>query len=217
VSESEKELIEQQLGRPLGKRFVVIHNGVKDEAITPLARSTSELGKYIYVATSRLVIAKGIAELITAFTSLAAKHPDTVLWLVGDGPDEAQFKQQAAGHPNIVFKGYSDEALAYVAAGDVFVHPSYHEGFSLSIVEAAMLGKPVIACAVGGNTEIVADNRTGLLVPPMDAAALEQAMEKLYLDRQLGAGLGRAARQAYEASLNFEQLVTERFVPLYES
>lgn len=217
VSHSEQNLIEEQLGHSAPKHFTVIHNGINDTAVMPHPRTVAEKDAYIYCATSRLVVAKGIGELIEAFTRLHKRHADTTLWLVGDGPDASQFKSVASKNPAIEFIGHSDQPLRYVAACDVFIHPSYHEGFSLSLVEAAMLAKPIIACAVGGNVEIIHGDETGLLVPPKDPTALESAMEALYADRKRANGLARAARALYERDFQFKTIVTEQFLPLYES
>jgi glycosyltransferase involved in cell wall biosynthesis len=215
VSNSEASLITRQLGHALPANFTVIHNGVTDTHVTPQPRQKNELKTFIFCATSRLVSAKGIGELLDAFTALHREHPDTALWLVGNGPDEQLFRDQAKGSAAVHFFGHSDKPLAFVAACDVFVHPSYHEGFSLSLVEATMLAKPIIACNVGGNVEIIHDQSTGLLIPPRDTEALKSAMAQLITNRPLADQLGRAARSAYEKNFNFESIVSERFLPLY--
>lgn len=213
VSHSEAQHITDSLGQSLGPRYTVVHNGVLDRR-GELEHTNNK--DFTYCSTSRLVTTKGIGELITAFQALHATHPDTRLLIVGDGPEQETFTAQAAGDAAITFVGHSDTPLEQLAASDIFVHPSYHEGFSLSIVEAAMLGKPIIACEVGGNVEIVEDEVTGLLVPARSADALQAAMERLYSDRALMTKLGDSARKRYEASFNLETIVTERFIPLYE-
>lgn len=214
VSHSEAVHIAESLGHPLSPRYTVVHNGVLDRRGEFASAQTKD---FTYCSTSRLVTAKGIGELITAFQALHATHPDTKLLIVGDGPEQDTFTKQAASSEAIVFTGHSDTPLKQLADSDVFVHPSYHEGFSLSIVEAAMLAKPIIACEVGGNVEIVEDGVTGLLVPARSATALQTAMERLYSDRTLMNKLGESARKRYEASFNLETIVTERFIPLYEN
>ncbi|HEU4965990.1 MAG TPA: glycosyltransferase family 4 protein [Candidatus Saccharimonadales bacterium] len=216
VSNSEATLIGEQLGHALPANFTVIYNGVNDTPVPPRPRTKSEQDTFVFCATSRLVVAKGIGELIEAFAKLHEKHAATALWLVGSGPDEQKFRDQAKGNEAIHFFGHSDVPLTFVAACDAFVHPSYHEGFSLSLVEAAMLAKPILACTVGGNVEIIHDQTTGLLVPPRNAASLQKAMEQLLIDSKLARRLGTAARTLYEKQFNFERIVTERFVPLYE-
>jgi glycosyltransferase involved in cell wall biosynthesis len=171
----------------------------------------------VFCATSRLVAAKGLGELISAFSKLRAKHDDVRLWLAGDGPEAKRFRAQASSIPDVAFLGQLDNPLPQVAAADIFVHPSYHEGFSISLVEAAMLGKPIVACDVGGNPEIVSHQQTGLLIPAKDSEALLQAMQLLYKDRELCRRLGANARQRYVTDFEFSSIVRERIIPLYEN
>jgi len=214
VSNSERQLIAEALGHELDSRYAVIYNGVRDTAVTPIERP--QAAKTIFCATSRLVTAKGIGELITAFQSLHAEQPKTLLWLVGDGPERAKFEAQAADDSSIIFVGHSDEPLRYVAACDIFVHPSYHEGFSISLIEAAMLGKPMIACSVGGNPEIVTNHTDGLLVPAQDPISLQAAMTELARDTVKQRAYGRVARQTFCKGFEFHDIVMKHFIPLYE-
>jgi glycosyltransferase involved in cell wall biosynthesis len=215
VSYNEKNVIETHLQKSLPGNFTVIHNGVNDRTISPIARSLEDKNSIIFVATSRLVKAKGISELIAAFSDLPSDL-DIKLWLLGEGPEEDIFKAQAASNSNIKFLGFPDNYLEYVAAADIFVHPSHNEGFSLSLVEAAMLEKPIIACRVGGNPEIIRDQLNGLLVPAKDEIALKQAMLMLIKSNITRQKYGLEARKTYEANFNFSKIVTERFLPLYE-
>jgi len=216
VSNSEKELIQASLGGPVPANYVVVHIAGKDEQVTPFARQRSDEKAVIFCATSRLVIAKGIGELIEAFVRLSKELPGVRLWLVGDGPDEARFQKLAGNNKQIWFIGHSETPLVYAAAADVFVHPTHHEGFSLSLAEAAMLGKPMIATNVGGNPELV-NNTNGILFPVHDVAALYQAMYRLAEDSALRARLGKQARHDYTTQFDFARIIKDRIIPLYEN
>lgn len=214
TSHSDKYLIEEVLGRQLGKQYLVIHNGIFDR---PELLGQEHAGdKIVFAATSRLVTAKGIGELIEAFGTVARHHPKAELWLFGEGPEQKKFEELANGQANIMFKGFPDDTLDQVAKADIFVHPSYLEGFSISIIEAAMLGKPIIACKVGGNSEIIENGKNGLLIPARDSAALAEAMAKLADDKRLRQQYGKTARKTYEDNYVFEKIVIEKFIPLYE-
>lgn len=216
VSNSEERLVADAAGvEKLPNNYRVVYNGVSDRAVLPVKRAEDEQNSVIYAATSRLVTAKGIGELIDAFQSID-DGLNARLWIIGDGPEAETFKKQAADNPHITFKGFQREALSYLAAADVFVHPSHHEGFSISIVEAAMLGKPMIACNVGGNPEIVHDNQNGFLVQVKNSAALGSAMLKLGQNRNLRNKFGANARSTYKQQFEFDRIVSERFLPLYE-
>ena len=214
VSYSEKALIEESLGKPLAQNFEVIHTAGKDEKATPLERSIEDKNAVVFCSTSRLVIAKGIAELIEAFNVLTKDSSGYRLWLVGDGPDEEQFKLLAGDNKYIKFIGHSDKPLAYVAASDIFTQPTHHEGFSLALAEAAMLGKPMIASNVGGNPELVNEGN-GLLFPVKDVEVLIKAMRVLGSDAVMRKKLGAQARIDYSTKFDFATIIKQRFIPLY--
>lgn len=217
VSKSEEQLVAAAAGvGKLPSNYQVVYNGVVDRSVQPVERTIDEQESVIFAATSRLVTAKGIGELIQAFQAIDTDI-NARLWIIGDGPEADAFKKQANDNPHISFKGFQRNALSYLAQADVFVHPSYHEGFSISIVEAAMLGKPMVACNVGGNPEIVHDRQNGLLIPPKDSHALAEAMLKLGKDADLRAQMGSQARTTYKQQFEFDRIVSERFLPLYEN
>jgi glycosyltransferase involved in cell wall biosynthesis len=87
------------------------------------------------------------------------------------------------------------------------VLPSRQEGHPLALLEALALGRPVVACAVGGVPEIVVPGRTGLLVPPEDPAALAAALERLRRDPGLRARLGASAARDARARFDVRRSV----------
>jgi len=214
VSYSEKNLIEESLQKNVPKSFHVMHIAGKDEPVSPVKRAARDHDAVIFCATSRLVEAKGIGELIEGFGILSKNSEKYRLWLVGDGPDKEKFTKLATGNQYIDFIGHSEVPLSYVAASDVFVHPTHHEGFSLSLTEAAMLGKPMIATDVGGNPELVNDGN-GVLVPAKDPDALYSAMKRLASDKALREKLGKAARKDYHEKFDFSTIVKQKLIPLY--
>jgi glycosyltransferase involved in cell wall biosynthesis len=97
---------------------------------------------------------------------------------------------------------------------DLFVLPSRSEAMPNGVIEAMAAGMPVIATDVGGIPELVAHGRTGLLVPPGDAAALATALLQLMAAPDRAAALGRAARAEVERRFSFETMVS-RFEHIY--
>lgn len=214
VSHSEQHLINQQLPlkHAIRDKFTIIHNGAFDR----LAQYPHEQqADFTFVYVGRLVIDKGIRELIDAFNKLVATHPDCRLLIVGDGPDRLEFEKEAASQPAIHFIGHSDEPLAYLARADVFVYPTYHEGFSLSLVEAAMMSLPIITTRVGGNPEIIIDGNNGLLIPPRDSDALYVSISRMLVDQKLRERLASSARATYTTSFDFRAIAHRQFVDLY--
>lgn len=213
VSKSEQILIEEQLHRSIPSNFRVVYMVGRDEIVKPIERN--EKDAIIFCATSRLVVAKGIGELIDAFNQVSWENPTYRLWIVGDGPDAEQFHAQAKDNQAIEFLGHQDNPLQYLAAADIYVHPTHHEGFSLALAEAAMLAKPIIATNVGGNPELVGD-KNGLLVPTKDATALATAMRQLAGDASDRAAMGEHARDDFVGKFDLAKVIKEEIIPLYE-
>ncbi len=212
VSQSEKQLIEENLGCEVPKNYRVIYMVGRDESTIPIDRDPDDI---IFCATSRLVVAKGIGELIDAFSLISPTNPRYKLWIVGSGPDAELFKEQAKDNPAIRLWGHQDDPLQYLAAADIYVHPTHHEGFSLSLAEAAMLGKPMIATDVGGNPELVNEN-SGLLVPVKDVNTLAEAMVKLAEDAPRRQSMGLCARNDFLEKYDFTRIVKQEILPIYE-
>lgn len=213
VSKNEKSLIERCLGHGLQPQYKVVYLTCVDK---PTAHDLTNRDQHsvIFCSTSRLVEQKGIGELIDAFGVVHAKLPDTELWIVGDGPDEKKFHEQAGGQESIRFWGHQDAPLDVLATADIYVHPTYHEGFSLSLAEAAMLGKPLIATQVGGNPELVNENN-GLLVKVTDSKSLATAMEQLARQPDAWIKLGKNARQDFLRFFELGTSVREQILPMY--
>lgn len=214
VSESELRLVSANLKMksPIASKLIVVHNGVADQYI----KSTHTTKIFSFCIAGRLVTDKGIGEAIEAFSRFHSIHKSSQLVLLGDGPDRKKFERQARNLP-VVFRGHRSNPLPEIAATDIYLHPTYHEGFSVSLVEASMLGMPIIATNVGGNPEIVHNNYTGLLIPARNSDALYNAMEQLYKDSKLRQKLSENARQQFLKKFVFSQIVTKQFIPLYNN
>ena len=170
----------------------------------------------------RLVEEKGLLELFDAVASLRTSHPRIKLLIIGpqdadkaDVTGAAAARARGLGDDVAVFTGLRHDLPPLYAAMDVFVLPSHREGFPRAPMEAAAMGKPVVATNIRGCRETVADGVTGVLVPLRDAGALSKAIAA-YLDdadrrRQHGeAGLALAARRFDE------RLVFARVAACYE-
>lgn len=212
VSKEDRRLIAASIpDHSVLKKMKIVYNGAFDSY-----KSVKKYKKFTFVSTGRLVTDKGIGELLDAFIKFHDDIPDSQLYLLGDGPEREQFEKQATKHPTIHFLGYKENPLEYVAKSHVFLLPTYHEGFSLALVEACMLAMPIIATNVGGNPEIIRDYETGLLVNIKDSHDLFIAMNKLYVDNKLRNKLSHNARQEYESRFNFETIIEKTFIRYYK-
>jgi glycosyltransferase involved in cell wall biosynthesis len=216
ISKSEYREVTKYLPKKsqVRNKLKIINNGSPDVKDQHHAARSSML---TFCSTNRLVTDKGINEMINAFRRFHKKHPDSKLVLVGNGPEEDHFKELAKDEPSIVFKGFQSDPLSFVATSDILLQPTYHEGFSISILEGFMMEKPVIATSVGGNLEMIKDNETGLLIPAKNSDSLYEAMERLYKDPALRRRLAKNARAQYKAKFVFDVIVKKEFIPLYET
>jgi glycosyltransferase involved in cell wall biosynthesis len=125
---------------------------------------------------------KGIAELIEAFTKIAADFPQAHLYLVGDGPDRSTFEAMVEKTPfknRIHFEGFQPEPQRYMLATDIFVLASHCESFGLVLTEAREAGCAIIASDVDGIPETLDNRQAGILVPPKDSQTLADALAQL--------------------------------------
>jgi len=157
----------------------------------------------------RLVEQKNVACLLDAIAALpAASRP--WLALAGDGPlrDALTAQAHALGiSTQVVCLGERNDATSLMQTADFLILPSYHEGLSNALLEAMAAGCPVIASAVGGSVELVQHERTGLLFPADDRAALAQCIARLVRDPVLRKRLSAHARSRAERQYSTTALV----------
>jgi glycosyltransferase involved in cell wall biosynthesis len=119
--------------------------------------------------------------------------------LAGDGDLVEPLRAQAAAlgiAGQVVFAGHRTDVPALLGALDVFCISSLYEGTPLALFEAMAAGKAIVSTSVDGCREVLEDGVTGVLVPPADAAALAEGLERVLRDGDLRAALGRHALAA---------------------
>ena len=169
---------------------------------------------------SRIVKEKGHREFLQMAEAVVnAGHQATFL-VVGDTLQSdrdqfgAHFRQlvEASGLAGrFVFTGFTSRVRDYLRAMDIFVLPSYREGFPRSIVEAMAVGLPVVATDIRGSREAVVSGQTGWIVPSHNGAALGEAVLSLLRDPDLARAMGQAGhRRAVE--LYDYRMVQRKFV-----
>lgn len=163
----------------------------------------------------RMVRDKGINELVVAFEKLHQAHPDTRLLLVGPFEDALdpvlpETKRMIEQHAAIEWMGWQKDIRPFLAASDVFVFPSYREGFPNVVIQAGAMELPCLVTDINGCNEIIEEGVNGCIIPSQDQQALYEAMKKL-LDTELRETLRQQARpqiaNRYERKVLWKELL----------
>jgi len=199
-------------------RLQVIPNGIDMDIFTRSeqrrrsARNALGIGsEFVWLAVGRLVKQKDYPTLFRALAMM--KRRDFIVLIAGSGPLEQELRQDCArlGLDGCVrFCGTREEILDLYNAADAFVMSSKFEGLPLALLEAAALELPAVATDVGGNSEVIVDNKTGYLVPQAAPAQLADALKRLMdATPEYRKAMGLAARQRcrdhYEISAVMDQ------------
>jgi sugar transferase (PEP-CTERM/EpsH1 system associated) len=216
-------------------RINQIYNGVDSQRFHPRDRTEDWrahitdvpegfFGENTFVIGSvgRMTDVKNFPTLIRAFLLLLDEVPAARarlrLIIVGDGNSRQPCLEmlRSAGAEELAWlPGERADIPQLMRTMDLFVLPSLGEGISNTILEAMSTGVPVVATAVGGNAELVADGVTGVLVPPDEPGAMMKAILQYYRNPDLLVSHGRAARQQVEKSFSIEAM-TQAYIRVYD-
>jgi glycosyltransferase involved in cell wall biosynthesis len=202
------------------ERIVTVRNGIdlSEFEIDNVASTRRGSGRVVFGTAARLVPAKGLAYLIEAAARLARKNIPFEVRIAGTGSELKSLERLAQSlglSDRVRFLGQVTDMPGFYRGLDVFVLPSLSEGLPLVVLEAMAMGKPIAATSLAGTAEVVRDGVDGLLVPPADANALEDALERLADDPSLRQRMGAAGRQRALADFCIDR-VARKVVQLYE-
>lgn len=209
------------------KKIRVAPNGVDVEKFKPLHNDETFLrhpclkNKQYVLFVGRLVPRKGIPFLIEAAEQIIKERKDTGFLIVGDGPLKKHLiylSQEKNLSDHFLFLGDIPDRLLpkLYNSADVFVLPSIQEGQGIALLEAQATGKPVVAFDVGGISEFVMDQETGLLVEP-DSDKLADALLKLLSDEQMRKRMGRLGRTLVSENFSWDVCAEKMFKIYHEA
>ncbi len=154
---------------------------------------------FVYGFIGRLVADKGINELVSAFLVINSNYENTRLVLVG--PYEAhlsrldiQTQNAIEQHPNIIWYDWQSDVRPFYKLMDIFVFPSFREGFGVSLIEALSMEVPVICSDISGCDEIIKHDETGILVRNFSIDSLAEAMISLMDNKKKRLKLAKKGR-----------------------
>ena len=195
VSYGVKQKVESTL---TNKNVSVIHHGSAngmpvEEFLTEnyndsAIRKSYDITKqdFVFGFVGRLVADKGINELVHAFNMLEQKNVKLVLVGMYEhelDPLSQETQNIIKTNPNIIEVGFQKDVKKFLTIMDLFVSPSYREGFGLSVLEANLMKVPVLVTSITGYSEIVQEGKNGFFVDPKDTLALFNKMKKFSQSR----------------------------------
>jgi len=224
-SHSQRDFLERERVVPAGKVKVLGQgsiSGVDPDRFRPdpeqRSRLRAELGipadAILLLFVGRLNRDKGVLDLADAFVGATARNP--ALWLAVVGPDEAGLEKEllrrcGTAATRVRRLAYTPQPECWMAAADLFVLPSYREGFGSVVIEAAACGIPAVVSRVYGLIDAVEEGVTGLLHQPGNVAELRAWIDRLCTDSGLRQKLGHRARERALRNFSMEAVTSELF------
>lgn len=185
-------------------KCVVVYNGIDSE--TKASVPSCEIRKKWGISESDILIGtvgsfmkgKRIKDLINIISIInnRIKNPVKCI-IVGDGPEKDnlfEYTKRKKLQDKVIFTGFQSDAISYINAMDIFVLTSEKEGLPRVILEAMLMGKPVVASNVTGPAELVVDGETGFLVPVGDLELFAERILKLVENCELRKQMGQKAK-----------------------
>lgn len=166
----------------------------------------------------RLMKDKGFNELIGAFKILEKKYNNLKLIFVGPseskGDEDKELINYFHGNNNIIKTGNVKDPERYLSAMDVFVFPSYREGFGSAVIEAEAMGLPIIVTDIPGPTDAIEKGKTGFVVEVKNTNDLVEAIELLLVDenkrKECGEASVRLVKDKFDQSILLNKIIENR-------
>ena len=175
-------------------------------------------GNLYLLFIGRLVLDKGITELVNVFTTLQKERPRLRLILAGQyepalDPLPLNIEKEITDNKNIIHIEWTNTVEYYMAAADYFIFPSYREGFPNVLLEAAAMELPIVCSRIAGNVDIVTDNQTGLIFESQNEEDLRRkltaALNEPVLMKQMAAILKEKITSSYKREAFWESMKKE--------
>lgn len=171
---------------------VYTREAVSSEKLSEVQESIHYDSDLTYLlAIGRMVVDKGIPELISVFDQLFQEHPHLRLILLGPLEQERSAEtlpthivRKIQEHPGIIHFQWSDEIPAFLHLADIFIHCSHREGFPNVVLQAGAMECPIVCSNIPGNIDIVEHEKTGLQFQVKDEAALSASLNRALSNRE---------------------------------
>lgn len=203
------------------ERIHLIYNGLNLKNLTPTRSSKASHNSFNMIIVANLIFYKGHQDLFKALNLIKKELGDNwILTLVGQDRGQLTFLQKQAqdlgisSHLRWILN--SDNPEPYLLKADLGLLPSHEEGFSNALLEMMAFGLPVIATNVGGNSEAILPEKTGLLVPPKNPQALAEAILRLFQNPRQRHSMGKEGFERFQALFTLPECV-QHYEKVYET
>jgi len=204
-------------------RIEVIYNGIlpltsPDHLSEKVRQEFGIPASHTIIGTiARLDPIKNHRMMLSAFSKVLERHPDTTLVIVGDG-DERHIVEQTidklAIRDNVIVTGYIPNPVHYLACMDIFLLSSLSEGTSMTLLEAMSLAKPCVVTNAGGNPEIIADKVNGIVTENDNSEAFASAIVEILNNDVLMKAMGAASYDRYKQKFSASAM-TDAYQNIY--
>jgi glycosyltransferase involved in cell wall biosynthesis len=202
-------------------KFIVIYNGIFIKSIKQNIKIKKvKNGKFIIGSTARVQKPKGVHILIKAFAQALFElngYEKIELWLVGGIDDQEIYNlpRKLKIDKFVHFFRFQKNVLSFIDQFDIFVFPSLAEVFPLSIIEAMMLKKPIIATSIGGIPEQIKNNISGVLVPANNYKSLAEKIILLAKNPKMRLKLAENAHVQAISNFDIINITKNKIIPMY--
>lgn len=200
------------------KKISVVYNGVELDSINrqvnskELPNQPSLRDGPIIGSAGRFVAIKGFEYLFYAIPEVIVRYPGAKFFILGYGPLKQHLIELANKlhiSDKVKFMSPQTEVCEFLSLLDVYVLPSLSEGLSITLLEAMAMEKHIVATNVGGNSEVIIDGETGLLVPAQNPNAISRAIIYLLENKPHAIQMGIRAKKQVENRFNINRMLKD--------
>lgn len=203
----------------------VLYNGVNTNAVKAIAKAPPYLFRQKYgleentlaiCFVGRFIAEKGVKELVEAFKLLKSQMPTVCLFMAGQGPLQKYLEE--CGVPGLFLTGKLShkECISLMAQSDIFCLPTYSEGFSSTVLEAAAAGCCIVTTPTGGSPELIKDQKSGILLKDISPAPLAKVLQDALCSPAFRQNAGELLQKDVEENFSW-QAAANRFLEIANS
>lgn len=216
ISRQMKQSVEEYYGTHQGE-FAIIPNGIDDDDSAPYLNGYQASRLLVFVG--RLDPIKGLFPLLTAMKGV---NPAVKLVLVGDGPARTEIEQIIAEQgleSRVILTGSQDKEAVnqWINKSFALILPSFYETQGIVLMEANILGKPVLTSDIGGTTELVKHGYNGLVFQPGSVSEMARAINSLYNQPELARKMGENGRRRMLEEFNWQKIAEDTEMVYFQS